>query len=337
MDKLTILEGDALEQLRTLVSDSVHCVVTSPPYYGLRDYGTGQWEGGNTACDHTRHAQEALNQRVCSKCGAVRHDHQLGLEPTLEEYLGKLVEVFTETRRVLRPDGVCFVNIGDSYANCRSGKDKPSPIDSVDYKPKDRLLVPFRLALALQADGWWVRDVICWAKRRPMPENVTDRCTQAWEPILMLTKSGRYYWDAESVKEQLAENSAARYGYAFGGTKNTTLVEANVDGMGVRTRVIGKREAPTGRNLRNFWCLGPAHYPEAHFATFPTEVPKRCILAGSPMGGTVLDPFLGSGTTAAVALELGRNAIGIELNPRYCELARARCGKVTPGLALGRC
>ncbi len=452
MPKLTLLQGDALAVLKTLPSDSVHCCVTSPPYYGLRDYGTAQWEGGDAACDHRqaairtrRNLAQAANacdggnrspdnrsdkdalglpfREVCEKCGARRIDQQIGLEPTLDVYLSRLVAVFAEVRRVLHPSGVCFVNMGDSYAGGGRGGNPeesafrkqatnvgslvpPSPVP-IGMKPKDRLLVPFRLALLLQADGWWVRDIICWAKRAPMPESVTDRCTQSWEPIFMLTKAARYYFDMEAVREPVSPASLAD-GRTERGTRGTKGEYAAVDG--------NCGFDPSGRNLRNVWLLSPSPYPDAHFATFVPEIPKRCILAGTsakgvcpkcgepwvrwvedgkpdlahqracggdangeysgqsqkdyaaakaqdasatkarilrgmvekktlgwspgcacggePVPATVLDPFAGTFTTGAVALDLGRHAIGIELSAEYVKLAERRCAAVTPGLAL---
>ncbi len=314
MTNLRIIQGDALEVLKGLERESVNCCVTSPPYYGLRDYGVAG---------------------------------QIGLEPTLDEYLARLVAVFGEVRRVLRGDGVCFVNIGDSYAgggnyrgvnhdtlsekqgSNRGAHGLSQRCGVVDLqpglKPKDRLLVPFRLALALQADGWWMRDVICWAKRAPMPESVTDRCTQAWEPILMLTKSAKYYWNQEAVKEPSAYPDKKPYDTQY-------KVNGERDGENSnRWSGLNKIAGEETRNLRNFWLLSPECYPEAHFATFPTEIPKRCILAACPVGGIVLDPFGGSGTTGMVALELGRRAVLIELNEDYVKLAQRRCD-VTPGL-----
>jgi len=184
--------------------------------------------------------------------------------------------------------------------------------------------VPFYLAEALRADGWWLRSEIVWAKKAPMPESVTDRPTSSHEKIFLLAKSERYFYDAEAVREKMAPESAARYAYAFGGNKSETLKAADATGMGDHRRPVGERVATNGRNLRNVWTLGPEPFPEAHFATFPTEVPRRCILAGCPEGGTVLDPFSGAGTTGLVAGKLGRDYIGIELNPQYAAMSEAR-------------
>lgn len=318
-----ILRGDVLAMLATLPDESVHCCVTSPPYYGLRDYGV---------------------------------PGQLGLEPTLAEYIEKMVAVFGEVRRVLRSDGTLWLNIGDSYAGSwgaqgRQGETGQMANRSVaaarvkseisaaqiaahpkleshtgsirddGMKAKDLMMVPERLALALQSDGWWVRSRIIWHKRSTMPESVTDRPTKAHEHIWLLTKSERYFYDSEAASEPSvdAEGSAKRYESEFGGSKADDRIA-----QGLVTTPSGKREFDGTRNWRDVWSLGPEPFKDAHFATFPTEIPRRAIVAGCPVGGTVLDPFLGSGTTALVADRLQRNAIGIELNPAYADMAEKR-------------
>lgn len=337
---------------------------------------------------------------------------QIGLEPTLAEFIATLVDVFREVRRVLRPDGTCFVNMGDSYSGAgygnhdvngpewksKAGLDRRRDRQQtrkiadakVGLKPKDLMMVPARLAIALQDDGWYLRSDIIWHKKAPMPESVTDRPTSAHEHVFLLTKQPRYFYDADAVREEMSPESAARYAYGFGGAKNEALKAGDKP-----TAVVGMRDATEGRNLRNVWTLGPEPYPDAHFATFPTEIPRRCIKAGtsergccpacgaswgrvaeresgtsrpksSPLGArgvspsahralgqpqqanrfvtvtttgweptcacdagdpvpsTILDPFLGSGTTLLVADQLGRHGIGIELNPEYAEMARRR-------------
>lgn len=299
---ITILQGDVREQLAKLPDASVQCCVTSPPYWGLRDYGV---EG------------------------------QIGLEPTPEAYAAKMVEVFREVRRVLREDGVCFLNLGDSYAG--SGKGPAGNIGAQHdernlwkvnggvvsgnvppgLKPKDLVGIPWRVAFALQADGWWLRQDIIWAKPNPMPESVTDRCTKAHEYIFLLTKSARYYWDAEAMsepKECWRKRGAGRSKHNADRNDNGDMAHfANED-----------IERGT-RNKRSVWTIVPTPYREAHFATFPPEIPRLCISAGSRPDDTVLDPFAGSGTTGQVANELGRNAVLIELKPEYCALIRKRC------------
>lgn len=359
-----VLVGDCIEQLRILESGSVNCIVTSPPYWGLRDYGTASWEGGSHECDHKElgvrgGVGEASSKQVtsagasttyqykyvCGKCGAVRKDMQIGLERTPEEYVEKMVQVFRECRRVLRDDGTLWLNLGDSYWNSngfarasdefqREGRnDAPANdrrLPSHDtLKVKDLVGIPWRVAFALQSDGWWLRSDIIWAKPNPMPESVTDHPTRAHEYIFLLTKSARYWYDAAAIRESRASDNNA-----CGPSSR-----ANVDRVpkpNLKQNMIGKgTDAETDMmNKRTVWTVAPAQYPKAHFATYPPELIKPCILAGCPQGGTVLDPFAGSGTTLATAIELGRNAIGIELNPSYTELIQERIMSVTPGMDL---
>lgn len=362
---IRVINADVLEGLRQIPDESVHCVVTSPPYWGLRDYGV---EG------------------------------QIGLEPTPAEFIAKLVAVFREVRRVLRKDGTCWVNLGDSYANdgkwggATSGKHAGhlhggSGIGrgkrDTGLKPKDLVGIPWRFALAMQDDGWWLRQDIIWHKPNPMPESVTDRCTKAHEYIFLLTKAERYYYDAEAIKEEGAgrldrwPGSGGRLGQQ-GFTRNT-VDEVN------------------GRNKRSVWTIATSPFSEAHFATFPPELPELCIKAGTsekgccatcnspwerrieretrpnwrggdkqkhdgthyrqnPGGGvgndrraaidlgwcthcscgapsvpcTVLDPFGGAGTTGLVADRLQRNAILIELNPEYAAMIQRRLTNDAP-------
>jgi DNA modification methylase len=290
--------GDCLDVLRGLPDESVHCCVTSPPYWGLRDYGV---------------------------------DGQIGLEETPDAYVARMVEVFSEVKRVLREDGTLWLNLGDSYAgpkgNNRSGLNRPKcdggkaiMLDREWWGQAKQLVgIPWRVAFALQADGWWLRSDIIWSKPNPMPESVTDRPTKAHEYVFLLAKSARYYYDAAAIQEPMAPASAGRYAYAFGGVKNETLKATDKP-----TAVVGTRAATDGRNRRSVWTVTTKPYREAHFATFPPKLIEPCILAGCPAGGTVLDPFNGSGTTGAVAVEHGRNYVGIELNPAYIEMAKRR-------------
>ena len=363
-----IICGDALTELRKLPDESVNCCVTSPPYWGLRDYGTAKWEGGDMGCDHiqfkslkrdtsggmlpagegTRGTQSSTAssclpyREVCGKCGAVRIDSQLGLERTPEEYVSHLVEVFREVRRVLRKDGTCFIVLGDSYAATTKGTggtkslsaggtlrphghSQPSmtPIKQ-EYggwpiKSKDLVGIPWSVAFALRADGWWLRQDIIWSKPNPMPESVRDRCTKAHEYIFMLTKSARYWYDAEAVKEG---RTTEHEGHQFGGNKYN---QANIR---IKHSPGSHYKSNGNRNLRSVWTITtkpmPKVFGQEHFATFPPEIPELCIKAGCPKGGTVLDPFFGAGTTGLVALRLGREFVGIELNPAYCEMAQKR-------------
>lgn len=320
-----ILTGDALEQLRKLPPESVHTCVTSPPYYNLRDYGAAG---------------------------------QIGNEASVEEYLQSLVSVFREVRRVLRADGTLWVNMGDSYAT-RSGNQPPTNTRNScghtakhtprGYKYKDLIGVPWQLAFALRADGWYLRQDIIWNKSNCMPESVRDRCTKSHEYIFLLSKAERYYFDAAAISEPIAESSAKRYLQnieaqkgsdrqpgktngpmkaalpRFGGEKygNNTTPEA-------RTK-SGKVYAPTlRRNKRDVWTVSTSGFRGAHFAVFPEKLIEPCILAGSPLGGTVLDPFAGSGTTGVVAKRLGRDFIGCEINPDYAQMAADRIAAATP-------
>ena len=344
---IQIITGDCIERLREMPADSVHCVVTSPPYYGLRDYGTATWEGGDPGCDHiaptwqgqtgqradrTFTANRAFKQ-ACGKCGATRKDDGIGLEATPEAHIAKLVEVFREVRRVLRKDGTLWLNYGDAYANdgkwggSTGGKHAKGlhgkgsigrERTNTGLKPKDLMMMPARVALALQADGWWLRSEIIWAKPNPMPESVTDRPTSAHEKIYLLAKSARYFYDAEAVREDGNPKSAERYRYGFSGTKGADAVNDR------RTVPEGMREFNAGRNLRNVWNIATAPFPGAHFSTFPPALVEPCIKAGCPDSGTVLDPFCGSGTTGLVADRLGRDAVLIELNPEYAAMAKRR-------------
>lgn len=323
------MHGDALEKLKTMPDKSVDCCVTSPPYYGLRDYGTGKWVGGDPDCKHRGKpfairahinrnctgGNDIKNQqvyepykKVCPLCGAVRVDRQIGLEETPEEYISRLVAVFREVRRVLRDDGTLWVNIGDSYSNVTSG----------DLKQKDIIGIPWMLAFALRADGWYLRQDIIWHKPNPMPESVKDRCTKAHEYIFLLSKSQRYYFDHDSIKEPAKPDNYVR---DRDGTKmNNTPGRTKMKGL--------KTSHYTTKNKRDVWSVTSQPVKEAHFATFPEKLIEPCILAGSRPGGTVLDPFFGSGTTGRVAKRLNRDFIGIELNEEYIEISKRRIDSV---------
>jgi DNA modification methylase len=378
MTPLHIINGNSITALRSLPDQSAQCCVTSPPYWGLRSY---------LPKNHPDKARE------------------IGQEPTPEAFVETMVQVFREVRRVLHDSGTLWLNLGDSYTgNASSGgygkQDTNCRLESMmtktgsGLKPKDLCMMPWRVALALQADGWWLRSVIVWHKKSCMPESVTDRPTNSWEPIFLLAKSAKYFYDAEAVKEPVSEFSD----FNRNGNKGATPYDIGAGKPGSRLG-NGSRGDASGRNQRNVWTLGPEPYSEAHFATFPTEIPRRAILAGTsakgccpkcfapwervverhtstsgqkqgytrdcsmrndgeragswtdhhittlgwqpgckcnagePIPCTVLDPFGGSGTTGQVALELGRRAVLVELNPDYVHLIHKRC-TTTMGLPL---
>lgn len=300
--KDVILHGDSLTVLRTLPDGFVNTCVTSPPYWGLRDYGV---EG------------------------------QLGAESTPDEYVARMVEVFREVRRVLRDDGTLWLNLGDSYATKTYARDKtfgnpefndnrpsreytkiPSRDIPIGLKQKDLVGIPWRVAFALQADGWYLRSDIIWHKPNAMPESVRDRPTKAHEYIFLLTKSERYYYDHESIKENAVSTHPSGNGFkrpqrlSYGGRGNEEQWE------------------PTEkRNRRTVWTVPTRPFKGAHFAVFPPDLIEPCVLAGAPESGIVLDPFFGAGTTGLVARRTGRHYVGIELNPEYIEIARERIAK----------
>jgi DNA modification methylase len=421
---IRIIQGDAREMLATLPDTSVQCVVTSPPYYGLRDYGTAQWDGGMEGCDHRAGSDYGTKndtncgairggpfRSVCGKCGARRIDAQIGLEATPDEYIAQMVAVFREVRRVLRPDGTLFLNLGDSYAAHPSGHitgsdgrirpgvhdpnttyddrtftNKPFSTVGNGYKPKDLMMMPARVALALQADGWWLRSDIIWHKPNPMPESVTDRPTSAHEHVFLLAKSARYYFDADTVRERAGEET--RRNTEFRGESTPYKDHQSFNNLQqIKNYAPAGEPSLEGRNCRNVWTIATSPFSEAHFATFPPELAERCIKAGTSERGccaacgapwgrvveresasfrptpydaarpdgmtlrgtqftgaastttgwaptckcdaavvpcTILDPFAGAFTTALVADRLQRHAIGIELSPEYCAMARRR-------------
>jgi len=336
-----ILVGDCIEMMRTLPDKSVHTCVTSPPYFGLRDYGV---------------------------------DGQIGLEETPGEFIARLVEVFREVRRVLRDDGTAWVNMGDSYAGswgAQGKRETPAAISrnsisnhpklaagtgrlTEGYKGKDLMGMPWRLAFALQDDGWYLRQDIIWNKPNPMPESVQDRCTKSHEYVFLLSKSKKYYFDQAAILEPCSPNTHARLSQdvqaqigserANGGAKSNGNMKATArktNGVGwghgsdaderQRGRVKDNDSMnsalaimPTERNKRSVWTVATHSFKGAHFATFPPDLIRPCVLAGAPRGGVVLDPFGGAGTTSLVSMQEGRRSIICELNPEYAAMARRR-------------
>ena len=304
MNTTQILNGDSIEMMRTLDDNSVNTCVTSPPYFGLRDYG---------------------------------HDGQIGLEETPEKYIEALVNVFREVKRVLRKDGTLWLNIGDSYASTGGRQVEQTVRKSGDYvnsgqkgsdgvgtsrkppegiKTKDLIGIPWMLAFALRADGWYLRQDIIWHKPNPMPESVQDRCTKSHEYIFLLSKSSKYFYDADAIKEDAI--TAGSISASFQGRQGTAEYHVQSGGAGSEAKEY------THKNKRSVWTVPVKPYVGAHFAVFPTELIEPCILAGAPVGGIVLDPFMGSGTTAQVAQALGRQYLGCELNENYKPLQNKR-------------
>lgn len=300
MNKATILIGDVRQRLAELPDQSVQCVVTSPPYWGLRDYG---------------------------------NDGQIGLEQTPDEYVDEMVKVFAEVRRVLKDDGVLWLNLGDSYAGNNSrasnngragfGNEREGVFSKMGdgLKTKDLVGIPWRVAFALQSDGWWLRQDIIWHKPNPMPESVTDRCTKAHEYVFMLTKSSRYYFDHEAIKE---EAKWERWG------DQTVIKEQQGTARWIGDKSKEELQKRTTKNRRSVWTIATKPFRGAHFAVMPETLVEPPILATSKPGDLVLDPFTGSGTVAVVALRHGRNFVGVELNPEYAKIAEDRISNDQP-------
>ena len=362
--KIKVLNGNCLDVLSELPEQSVNTCITSPPYYGLRDYQTAEWKGGDENCEHTiSHYSDNLkpevdrpfrgNRSACMKCGAIRKDSQIGLEETPEEYVENIVAVFREVRKVLRDDGTVWLNLGDSYASQGGGQVEQtlrgdenivnshqlgkkgvgtSRNPPKNYKQKDLMGIPWMVAFALRADGWYLRQDIIWHKPNPMPESVKDRCTKAHEYIFLLSKNKKYYYDNDAIREPHTweESKPRPSGMERNAQKYRSKVNYGGGGSGFAGH-SGSLKAdgtslnhPDGRNKRSVWTVTTKPFKDAHFATFPPDLIKPCILAGCPEDGTVLDPFGGAGTTGVVANRYGRNAILIELNDEYAEMSRNR-------------
>ena len=314
MSENIIINRDCLLALRDLPDESVNCCVTSPPYYALRDYGM---------------------------------DAQIGREDSPEEYIRRLVLVFREVRRVLTEDGTLWLNIADTYCGTgnkggyldpknpkgRNGQSVSLARRASECKQKDMIGIPWLLAFALRADGWYLRSDIIWCKANPMPESCKDRPSRCYEHVFLLTKSKKYYYDALAIAEPIAEGTAARY---KGGRSASSKYAEEIPGQGKVQKLNAARSAGTitdadispVRNARDVWHINTVPYKGGHFAAYPPKLAERCILAGCPRGGIVLDPFFGSGTTGLAAVKNDRRYIGIELNAEYCELAKERIGGV---------
>ena len=353
---INIKIGDCVEVLKTLPKNHFDTVVTSPPYYGLRDYNTGTWVGGDPNCPHKRltkiskdtatgHANmydhgdvvgDAIYRQKCPICGAERQDSQIGLELTPQDYVRRLVEVFRGVRDTLKEDGTVWLNLGDTYHNYRADglnvkqtlhKDKhdqpevsPNRANKIQgLKEKDLMGIPWRVAFALQEDGWYLRQDILWHKPNPMPESVKDRCTKAHEYIFLLSKNSHYYFDNEAIQEEAKD----------WGTRDRSNGKYHNEGTGLSPHT-GLEKSYETKNKRSVWTVNTKPYKEAHFAVFPTDLIEPCIKAGCPKDGHVLDPFGGSGTTGLVADRLNRNATIIELNKDYVEIAEDRLMGETP-------
>ena len=295
-----IYQGNVFDKLQEIDTESVQCVVTSPPYWGLRNY---------------------------------QMDDQIGLEDTPEEFIENMVEVFREIKRVLKNDGTVWLNLGDSY-NSQTGsgfntnknegqnhrikelqKTQGSLVKKISLKPKNLVGIPWRVALALQADGWYLRQDIIWNKPNPMPESVTDRCTKSHDYIFLLSKSAKYFYDADAIREPAQDWGTRDRSQLRSGTQDELLKHRGLKDANF---------AEIGKNRRSVWTINTQSYKEAHFAVFPPKLPELCIKAGSSEGDVVLDPFFGSGTTGWVAQRLKRKWIGIELNPEYIKIAEKR-------------
>lgn len=292
-----IITGNCIDVLEDMDDESVDCVVTSPPYYGLRDYGV---------------------------------DEQVGLEETPQAYINKLVDIFGECRRILKDDGTLWLNIGDSYcgtgdkgrykdpkyADGRNGQSVARNRNVIGCKQKDLIGIPWMLAFALRDSGWYLRQDIIWHKPNPMPESVKDRCTKSHEYIFLMSKKPHYYFDYQAIQEEAQQSTYDRLSQNI---DQQQMHERRADGEPDAIYIV--------RNKRDVWSVTTKGFKEAHFAVFPEDLIEPCILAGCPKGGTVLDPFCGSGTTGVVSVRNERNFIGIELNPEYAEMSERRITK----------
>lgn len=353
-----IYNGNCLEVLKQLPDESIDCVVTSPPYWGLRDYGTAKWEGGDENCDHiddsviggqgtaskkqhTNHGTQSIQYKdICAKCGAKRIDEQLGLESSFEKYISNLCDIFDEVKRVLKKDGTCWVNLGDTYNSSGSsgkmgrfqGKYLKNNLDAMksytvkkntsNITEKSLCNIPSRFSIEMQNRGWILRNKIIWHKPSCMPSSIKDRFTVDYEEIFFFVKSKKYYFKQQF--EPLADSSIKAKTYKLNQTTHSGASKSAVNvQLGNESR--GERFVPEkGRNKRSVWKISVKPFKGAHFATYPTELIKTCIDAGCSVSGIVLDPFFGAGTTAIECINQHKHYIGIELNKEYCDIAKSR-------------
>ena len=358
-----VVHSEAMDLARQIPDRSLSCIITSPPYWGLRDYGTATWEGGDPDCVHqvggqvqdskalgaiTTGQRPGVDASTCRRCGAVRHDVQIGLERTPEEYVARLAALFAELRRALRDDGTLWLNVGDSYAStppgCKgvslsSGLHGAAGVSeayrahleqsvgtkrntiAAGLKPKDLVGIPWMLAFALRADGWYLRSDIIWHKPACMPESVRDRPTCAHEHLFLLAKSERYWYDADAIKEPFADERNGCPGVP-------SPKSGSIPGQSPHTlssKVWNAGGEATGRNRRNVWSISPEPLDEQHYAAWPTALVTPCILAGCPADGIVYDPFTGgSGRLPGECIRLGRRFIGSEASAKYATMTRER-------------
>jgi len=354
--------GDCREIMKRWIDEGVkiQTCITSPPYFGLRDYGTATWEGGDVNCNHQnaeinplkvggftgdrlRKENGSENKKYlklkeqCPDCGAIKKDNQIGLEQTPKEYIDNMVDVFNYVKELLSDDGTLWVNIGDSYSsggrtsttnqslrgNTEYGVTRPPVIQGI--KPKDLIGIPWMLAFALREAGWYLRQDIIWHKPNPMPESVTDRCTKSHEYIFLLSKSDKYYFDHVAIKEPAVSGKDLGLLRSLSHTDGSKVTWHSPSIQKRKKSGIDSKNAGDGmRNKRDVWSVNVRPYKGAHFATYPTALIEPCIKAGSRVNDIVFDPFMGSGTTAQVAKQLGRQYLGCELNKEYEKLQQER-------------
>lgn len=355
--------GDSLELLKLLPDDEVDCQICSPPFFQLRDYGTATWVGGNSDCDHIeikygiseksklwaggdlmkneqRTACQKQYNKICNKCGAIREDKQFGLEETPEDYVNNLANIFDEVRRVLKPMGTCFIELGDTFLGSgkgaqtgRDGANKESfqfsqkPREQMGgwRKPKQLALIPFRFAIEMQNRGWILRNNLVWYKKNALPQSVKDRWVVDFSTILFFTKSSKYYFNQQI--EPFASSSNPKEIYVGGATKNYEESLAQNPSES-KKRILESMKRRGGRSQRAVWQINTKPSKNSHTASYSEELPHRMMESGCPLGGTVLDIFNGTGTTCAVAKKLNRNYLGFDLSQEYCNIARQRINEI---------